>query len=174
MKAFYTELIRKFKDSDIKNKFTSNNLPSVKFVDLYAGQDYNEKGFEAHLFPAVFVKWSIDYKSKMPIATITFRLAYEQLRDTSSISRASEKSLQFLDFITVVDDVIKSIETPNTGKITLLSEDFNIEDTIVDVYTLVYNCTYSGKKNTLKTAFKQGVIDDVNLSGNLHTKLLID
>ncbi|MCD8418734.1 hypothetical protein, partial [Tenacibaculum finnmarkense] len=60
------------------------------------------------------------------------------------------------------------------GKITLLSEDFNIEDTIVDVYTLVYNCTYSGKKNTLKTAFKQGVIDDVNLSGNLHTKLLID
>ncbi len=146
MKAFYTELIRKFKDSDIKNKFTGNNLPHVKFVDLYAGQDYNEKGFEAHLFPAVFVKWSIDYKSKMPIATITFRLAYEQLRDTSSISRASEKSLQFLDFITVVDEVIKSIETPNTGKITLLSEDFNIEDTIVDVIRWYITVRIQAKK----------------------------
>lgn len=174
MKAFYTELIRRFKDTAIKNSFTTKGLPPVKFIDLYAGQDYNENAFETHLFPAIFVKWNIDYKPDTPVATITLRLAYEQLRDTSSISRTTDESLRFLDFIEQVDVIVKSIETENTGKLTLLSEDLNIEDTIVDVFTLVYNCTYSGKKNTQQKEILQGSIDTLTTERNLITKLLMD
>lgn len=167
MKILYLKIIETFKKDEIIKRFRDKNLPIVKHVDLYKGQDYNQGAFEASLFPALFVKWNIDYKSKPAIATITFRLCWEQLRDTSSLNSDPQQALKFLDFIDEVDSILKEIETEHTGKFTLVTEELNAEDTIIDTQELVYTCNYTGKESTSITNYKKGIIDDTDALGTL-------
>lgn len=167
MKALYLKIIETFENQNTQEKFTDLNLPFVKHIDLYAGQDYNEQAFEAHLLPALFVKWSIDYNTRPAIATITFRLCWEQLRDTSSLSTDKTKSLQFLEFINKVDEILKEIETEHTGKFTLATEEINIEDTVTDSQSLVYTCNYTGKEKKAITIYQKGAIENTENNGHI-------
>jgi hypothetical protein len=172
MKNFYNKLHEVFDKQETKDTFINQGVPPVRYIDLYAGQEYDPQNFEAHLFPAVFVRWSIDYKQSPPIATLTFRLCYEQLRDMSNISQHKQEALKFIDFIALVDAAIKSIETLSTGKISLMSEDLSIEDTVVDVYILTYHCSYVGKQSAPQTKYLQGTVDDIMLQSKLMASLL--
>lgn len=172
MKAFYNQLISTFITPETKGKFTSKGIIPIKHIDLYAGQDFNENSFETHGYPALFIQWSINYSTTPAVATITFKICNEQLRDVSSISQSREKGLKFMDLINITDSIIKTIETEHTGKLTLLSEDFNIEDTIVDTYTLVYQCSYTGKQNTLQKEYLQGTVDKVSVDSGLFQRLM--
>ncbi|CAA0152566.1 hypothetical protein [Tenacibaculum maritimum] len=169
MKVLYLKIVETFKKDKIIKRFTDKNLPIVKHIDLYRGQDYNQGAFEASLFPALFVKWSIDYKTRPAIATITFRLCWEQLRDTSSLNNNPEQALKFLDFIDEVDNILKEIETEHTGKFTLATEELNAEDTIIDTESLVYTCNYTGKESTSIIDYQKGVIDNTEMIGTLFT-----
>ncbi len=172
MKAFYLQIHEIFELNTTKQQFTDKQLPTVNFIDLYAGQDYNEEAFEGHLYPALYLQWNIDYKTTPATATVTVRLCYEQLRDTSNLGRNKDEALRFLDFIKEVDTVLKTIETDSTGKLSLVSEGLNIEDTIVDTYTLLYNCSYTGNEKNTTTQYDSGSIDDVAVTGNLYKTLL--
>lgn len=76
---------------------------------------------------------------------LTFYLCYEQLHDMSNLGTNTDLALKFLDFIEITDKVLKSIETPNTGKLYLLNEQNKIDETITDTYLLNYQCNYTGK-----------------------------
>nr|BFF39058.1 hypothetical protein BACY1_08630 [Tenacibaculum mesophilum] len=169
MKNLYLKIIEKFNQAETIERFTEKGLPYIKTIDLYAGQDYNEGAFEAHLFPALFVKWSIDYLQNPPSALLTFRVCWEQLRDTSNLNETPEEALRFIDFINLVDEVLKEIETENTSKFTLLSEELNIEDTITDTHSLNYRCSYTGKSKIAKTNYQAGAIDEVQEQGEIFT-----
>lgn len=168
MKNLYLKIIDVFKTDETKQRFIDKELTPVNHVDFYRGQDYNQA--EAHNFPALFVKWSVDYTQSPPSAILTFRVAWEQLRDTSSTNPTPKKSLKFIDFINLVDEILKEIETEHTSKFTLLNEELNVEDTIVDSHTLSYRCSYTGKSKIAKIEYKKGSIESLNENGHLITR----
>ena len=166
MKTFYKKAIEVFEKPETKTKFTSQNISPVSYIDLYAGQDLNEENFELFSQPALFIDWDIDYSGDVPRATVTFYCCFEQLRDTSNISLNKDLGLKFLDYIDIIDEVAGTIETEISGKLELVSEGFNKMDSIVDIYLLTYECSYSGRKNPL-SKYQAGDYDKLNLEGNL-------
>lgn len=172
MKAFYKQLHEVFAKDENKDLYRKSGVVPPQFIDMYAGQDYNDTLFEAHLFPAIFVRWTIAYTDNYEAtATLTFRLCYEQLRDLSNLGQNKNEALKFIDFICITDEILKTIETPNTGKLHLINEELNIEDTVVDVFTLTYQCSYSGKQKAPQTQGKQGNFDVVNIEKKLRERL---
>ena len=166
MKTFYNKLIEVFEKPENKAKFTDQNIAPVEYVDIYAGQDQFEENFELFSRPALLVDWDLNYQSDTPTATVTLYCCYEQLRDTSNISLNRELGLKFLDYIDIIDEVAGTIETAVSGKLNLVSEGFNKMDSIVDIYLLTYECSYSGRKNPL-SKYQAGDYDKLNLDGNL-------
>ena len=166
MKEFYKKAIEVFEKAENKAKFTDQNISPVSYIDLYAGQDLNEENFELFSQPALFIDWDIDYSGDVPRATLTLYCCFEQLRDTSNISLNRELGLKFLDYIDIIDEVATTIETEVSGKLELVSEGFNKMDSIVDIYLLTYECSYSGRKKPLDK-YQAGDYDKLNLDGNL-------
>lgn len=173
MKNFYNQLHEVFSKEETKDLYRQKGLVPVQYIDLYAGQDYMEEFFETHLFPAVLVRWSINYADNSSgVATLTFRLGYEQLRDMSNLGQSKNEGLKFLDFIALTDEILKTIETENTGKLHLISEELNIEETIVDVFTLTYQCSYFGKQKAPQPKRLQGNYDTIEFEQQLKKSLL--
>ena len=166
MQTFYRKLIEAFEKPENKAVFTDKNISPVEYIDLYAGQEQFEENFELFSRPATLVEWGVDYGGDVPIATITLYCCYEQLRDTSNISLNRELGLQFLDYIDCIDSVAQTIETEKTGKLELVSEGFHKMDSIVDVYLLTYECSYSGRKSP-RGDYQEGEIETLDLKGNL-------
>lgn len=166
MQNFYRKLIEVFEQNESKAQFTNKDVSAVEYIDLYAGQEQFEENFELFARPALLVDWSVDYGGDIPIATITLYCCFEQLRDTSNTSLNRELGLKFLDYIDSIDYVAQTIETENTGKLELVSEGFHKMDSIVDVYLLTYDCSYSGRKNP-RDSNQEGCYDKLDLKGTL-------
>lgn len=166
MKTFYKKAIEVFEKPETKTKFTTQNISPVSYIDLYAGQDLNEDNFELFSQPALFIDWDVDYSGDVPRATVTLYCCFEQLRDTSNISLNKDLGLKFLDYIDIIDEVAGTIETAVSGKLNLVSEGFNKMDSIVDIYLLTYECSYSGRKNPL-SKYEAGDYDTLDLKPNL-------
>lgn len=172
MKLFYKKLIATFSMEDVKDRYRTAGIVPPQFIDLYAGQEYNPEAFEIHNYPAILVDWSIDYRNQPPIATINFNLLYEQLRDTSNLGQNTDEALKFIEFIAITDEVLKTIETEHTGKLNLNTEGNKLDDTVVDVYTLSYQCSYNGKLAEPQTGYIKGQIENLTTRQGLFTKLL--
>ncbi|OWP87858.1 hypothetical protein BWK60_01510 [Flavobacterium covae] len=168
MKEFYEKMVSVFMEEQTKDIYRSQGVLPVRFVDLYAGQDYDPQNFDAHLFPALFVHWSVDHTSQT--ATMTIRLAYEQLRDYSSVSSNAKEALKFLDFVRITNKILVSFHTKNTGRLVLMGEELAVDETVVDVYILTYSCRYQGMATPKE--YLKGVIENVHLETDLYQKLL--
>jgi hypothetical protein len=166
MKTFYNKLIEAFEKLENKAKFTAQEIAPVQYIDIYAGQDQFEENFELFSRPALLIDWDIDHKSTPPTATITMYCGYEQLRDTSNISLNRDLGLKFLDYVEIIDEVTRTIESERTGKLELVSEGFNKMDSIVDIYLFTYQCSYLSKKNPLRN-YEAGDYDTLELKPNL-------
>ncbi len=171
MNLFYKKLIATFKKEETKDLYRTKGIPAPKFVDLYAGQDVIPEKFEVVPFPALLVDWTIDYRSNPPIATLNFSLLYEQLRDTSNFGKNTNEALKFIDFVSITDEVLKTIETEHTGKLNLTTEGNKLDDTVVDVYNLSYQCSYSGKLPAPQTGYIKGEIENLVTRQGLYAKL---
>ena len=172
MKLFYNKLIATFKKEETKDRYRTAGVKPPQFIDLYAGQDVIPEKFEAMNYPALLLDWVIDYKAVPPVATLNFHLCYEQLRDTSNLGRNTDEALKFIDFIEITDEVLKTIETKHTGKLNLASEGNKLDDTVVDVYDLSYQCSYSGKLAAPQTGYVTGEIENLSVRKGLYAKLL--
>jgi hypothetical protein len=171
MKLFYNKLTDKFNQEETKDKYRLKGIKPIQFIDLYAGQDYMPDAFEATNYPALLVDWSIDYKVIPPIATLNFTLCYEQLRDSSNLGKNTAEALKTLDFIQITDEILKSIETPHTGKLNLISEGSKLDETVMDVYNLSYQCSYSGKLPFPKLPLIGGKVENLNDKAGLYDRL---
>lgn len=172
MKTFYIALHTAFEKAQNLQKFTAVDLPYIKIIDLYAGQDFDATNFDVHPTPALYFSWSIDYKTEPATATLNFRIAYEQLRDTSNLSLSKDKALKFFEMADVVDKIIKEIKTQHTGAPHLIFEGQELEPTVVDVYLLTYECPYYGNQKTQQCQILPGRIDDLELKKELFKKVL--
>lgn len=166
MQNFYRKLIEAFELDENKAKFIEKNVAPVAYIDLYASQEQFEDNFELFAQNALLVEWSVNYDGDVPIATVTLYCCFEQLRDTSNISFNRDLGLRFLDYIDAIDEVATSIETEKTGKLEIVSEGFHKMDSIVDVYLLTYECSYSGRKNP-HDKYQAGDYENLDLKGNL-------
>ncbi len=172
MKIFYNKLFTTFQKEENKDRYRSAGIKPIQHIDLYTGQDVIPEKFEVMNYPALLVDWTIDYKTVPPVATLNFHLCYEQLRDTSNMGKNTAEALKFIDFIEITDAVLKTIETEHTGKLNLISEGNKLDDTVVDVYNLSYQCTYSGKLPGPRTGYIRGQIETLTDRQGLYTKLL--
>ena len=165
MKLFYKKIIETFNNETNKQLFLDQNISPVQYIDLYAGQDQFDDNFELFSQPALLVEWDINHSDDIPAVTVKFYCCYEQLRDTSNISLNRNLGLKFLDFIAIIDQIIRTIESEDTGKLKIQSEGFNKMDSIVDIYLLTYNCSGTAKKSPLQ--YEEGKIETLDLQSNL-------
>jgi hypothetical protein len=165
MKTFYKKLIQTIELPDNQSKFTDQNIAPVQYIDIYAGQDQFEENFELFARPAVLVDWDINYDGDQPSATINLYCCYEQLRDTSNISLNRELGLKFLDYIAIIDEMVRTIESEETGKLELVSEGFNKMDSIVDIYLFTYKCSFTERKNP--RLYVEGGYETIDLKGKI-------
>lgn len=171
MKLFYNKLVQTFSKDKIKDKFRNKGIKPIQFIDLYAGQEYNPEHFEGHNYPAMLVNWDIDYKIKPPVCNLTFTICYEQMRDTSNLGKNTKEALLYLDLISEIDVTLKTIQTEHTGQLKLLTEGQKLDDTVCDVYTLTYECSYSGKLPEPRTGYLKGQIENLTEKRGLYAKL---
>ncbi len=145
MKEFYTTLISVFEKEENKDRYRLNGLLPPQFFDIYAGQDLDPESFDIYPMPAIFLTWSIDHRQTPAQATITFRLCYEQMRDTSSLGKNTAEALKFIDFMEITDHILSKIQTKYTGKLIPATEEPNLEPVVIDQYLLTYTCSYNKK-----------------------------
>lgn len=174
MKNFYKKIISTFDKEETIDRFIEQSISPVKYIDIYAGQDLDPENFELFSSASLLVEWNIDHNQNPAIANITFHVGYEQLRDTSNISINRELGLKFLDYIDLINEVLSGIESESTGKLKLINEGFNQMDSIVDVYLLQYECSYSGKIKNPQDNYLEGSYEKLNLEGNLVNKFNFD
>lgn len=167
MKTFYKALINQFKKEEIKDQFREQGITPIRYIDLYAAQEQFEENFELFSQNALLVEWDVDYSLDTPIATINIYCCYEQLRDTSNIAANLELGLKFLDYVDITNTIIQEIETLTTGKLELITEGFHKMDSIVDVYLISYQCSYTGRKKSPQSKYQEGEYDKLNLTNNL-------
>ena len=157
MKDLYKRIIEKLTTPEAAAAYRKAGLPACKFVDLYRGQYLNWEAFDASPVPAVLFEFNISHSSAAEAtANITLHLCYEQAQDSSSISRSKGSALKFFDFAEVTARLLEGLESENTGKLELSSEEMVKDDAIVNVYTLSYNCRYKRKGKESKYKFVTG------------------
>lgn len=169
MKAFYSKLIETFQREEIKDIYRTKGVDYPRFIDLYGGQDMDPESFEIYPHPAIFVTWTIDHRQKPSLVTVTFRLCFEQYRDTSNIGRNTAEALKFLDYVDITDDILRKFESPDTGKLTPATEELNIEPIVTDQYILTYNCSYRNKKISQDAS---GEYDEITVKSGLYLNML--
>lgn len=168
MKEFYKKLVETFAKEEIKDIYRLKGLDCPKFIDLYAGQDLDPESFDIYPCPAIFVSWSIDYRQKPAVANLSFRLCYEQMRDTSSLGKNTAEALKFIDFIEITNDILEDFESPCTGKLNPATEELNLEPIVVDQFILTYNCSYTKKAREKIT----GSIENIKIKSGLYASVL--
>lgn len=168
MKAFYTTLLEVLQSNSFKQELATAGISPLQLIDLYRQQEHFDENFD--LFAnSVLVEWEIDYIKNPAIATITLHCCYEQLRDTSNLSNNPEHALKFFDFYELIDQAVRTIETSDTGKLSLTHEGQDKMDSIVDVYLLTYECSYTGRKKPAHT--QDGDFETLVIEGQLKKEL---
>ncbi|MEG1200335.1 MAG: hypothetical protein RSD53_13140 [Algoriella sp.] len=173
MKNLYNKIIEKLESEEVLDDFIKEGVSPPKYIDIYAGQDLDEDNFDLFGENALFIDWDIDHTTEPPTATVTFRLAYEQLRDTSNISLNRELGLKFLTYVDQVHNILDGFESEKTGKLELTKEGFNKMDSIVDIYIFEYECSYNGRKSPQRN-IHEGSYDKLQLTGQLVEKVEYD
>lgn len=143
MKAFYNKLIETLTSNEAVEKFTENNVRAIVMVDLFRGQYLYEDSFEMLILPAVLLEYSIDYENQEAI--ISLHLCYEQVAETNNLSLAKDNALMFFDFVDTVYNLVYKMESANTGKLKIISEGQQKDDTPTNVHLLTFKCSYMGK-----------------------------
>ncbi|WP_271782211.1 hypothetical protein [Aquimarina algiphila] len=169
MKTLYNNIIAKLMSNEAKTAYAQSSVAACKFVDLYRGQYLNWEAFDTFPLPAVLFEFGVNYDSKGEgTATITLHLCYEQLQDTSSITRTRDNALKFFDFVTVTNTLLSELESQHTGKLQLVSEETIKDDAIVNVYLLTFSSRYNGR-NTEKYKYVNG--EELKVNGKIRYDL---
>ncbi|WP_312557080.1 hypothetical protein [Empedobacter brevis] len=161
MKELYHKIILEFSKQEIIDIFTQEGITPPQLIDLYTRQDLDETNTELGTKNNLFIDWAINHREKPSTATIICRLSYGQFHNTST-QNADDF---FLIYIEKVHDVLKQLETQNTGKLKLVHEGFNDhEKSILNLYQLQFECSYSGKSDLIEF---NGSYDKIMLKNEL-------
>jgi hypothetical protein len=157
---FYNKIITKFESEEVLNSFEEDNISPPKQIGMYMRQDLDPNNLDLFEDNFLFIDWKVDHSIDYPIATISFRLPYKQLRDISNpVNRDFE--VNFLKYVNKVREILTEFETDTTGKLEFIEEKFSRKKTVVDTYVLKFECSYIGIK---KQEDELGTYEELYLS----------
>jgi len=167
MDCFYLALLEAFEVPANKELYKNEKLPAPKVIDFYAGQDQEPESFSNAFLPALYFSWTVNYGEDYHTASLQFRLAFENLRDTSNLSLQREKALGFFKMAKITDHILKNITTEVTGTLSLTDEGLVLEPTLTDVFLLNYECVYQGNEKTRQRETVAGKFDGTHINKSL-------
>lgn len=145
-----------------KDLFTKYNLPPVKYIDLYRGQPLAPERFELYDIPALFLEYSIDWKTKK--LNLSVHVVTDQTHSTSSISLNKLSGLQIFTLYKVVKQLLNGLSSETTGKLELAGERPTEAD-VVNYQIIDYTCSI--EESELEEKFAQGTIESLNVKKQL-------
>lgn len=171
MKSFFTKLQERLFSEEAKQCFHNANVKPIAEIDFYKQQYLSQELFETLILPAVLVDFDIVYPNhKKPAeATISLHCCYEIIRDTSGRKQVTgNNALTFFDFVDIIFSLVKDLESPNTGKLELTSENQEKNDSIIYTHILTFKCTYTGKLTKLKDKYTFTEENKLSLNTDSH------
>lgn len=169
MKEFYKKVITTLQSEAAINAFTAKSVPAIKQIDLYRGQYLYEDEFEQLLLPAVLVEYNINHQSNT--ATINIHCCWEQLYETDSKSADRDAALMFFDWQDVLYDLLYELESKNTGKLKLLTEGMQKDDSPTNVHVFSFECSYLGRVKKAADKYNTAELEALTASGTIKNKV---
>ena len=153
MKAFIKKLYEQLTNEAAKTAYLDAGcLPCVAVMN-YKGQYLNFENYELFPCPSVLFQYSLNRLNDnegVLEASITLHLCYERVLDDSSLSPHLDKALEYHIFNDVTYDLIKNLQSKDTGKMRFESEDQQKMEAIVSVHLMTFTASYNGRLNKLK------------------------
>lgn len=153
--------------------FVNAGLPPVATIDKFRGQPLNPEAFEIFALPAVFYNmkcdWSKSGKSYNGIMTVEFHIVQDATWEISNISTNMEEGLKQVDLLNLVRRVLDGVSSPNTGKLTRLTE--IPVDSGVTIYDMI---AYTGSFTDPAVVNNQNLVEvtpEMGLEGQLVKRL---
>jgi len=153
MKAFIKKLYDQLTNEAAKTAYLNAGCLPCKAVMNYKGQYLSFENYELFPCPSVLFQYTlnrINDNEGVLEATITLHLCYERVLDASSLSIDLDKALEYHVFNDVTYDLIKNLQTEDTGKLSFESEDQQKMEAIVSVHLMTFTASYNGRLNKLK------------------------
>lgn len=170
MKEFYNKITNVLTNEQAIEKFTENSVKAVQQVDLYRGQYLYEEEFEQLLLPTVLVEFTINHETQK--ATIILHCCWEQIFESDNKSVDQESALKLFDFVDVIFDLTNDLESENTGKLKIISEGTQKDDTPTNVYLLTFECSYMGRVKKASDKYNYATGDDLSTVGTIKPKVI--
>lgn len=156
MKNFYLKLQEILFSPEAETAFKNKGVKPVSEIDFFKRQYSFQESFDLMNLPSVFVEISIDYENqnKPGNMEIILHCCYQITEKSSGVRKTSKvNSLKFIDFYEMVFNLVKNLESEDTGKLTLTSENTGDSNGIVYVYLFTFRCSYTGRHTPIQDQF---------------------
>lgn len=137
MEELYEKILERLQSQTALDLFAENDLPNIKYIDLYRGQPKSPGRFEYFDLPALFIDYSINWSVRE--ITLEVHAVTDQNHSTSNISPNRLKGLDIIRYIEIIKDLLIDLETSVTSKLALQSEQ-PLEADVVNYHIVSFSC----------------------------------
>ena len=156
MKKCYLKFQERLFSDKAKALFTEANVKPVASIDFFKQQYLVQEEFDLMVLPAVYVDYEINHDpdKKSSDVVITLHLCYETLRDTTGRKKmTANNALKFFDYVDIVYELVKDLQTDETGKMELTGENQEKNDAIIYTHLLIFKASYHGRFELAKNQY---------------------
>lgn len=161
------------------NVLGEDSEPAFKFIDLWNGQtehvgDDGTADNDPFDMPALFMEFDVDKISTIGVyqvdldVTITLYVAFESMEDTDIEAPNKDKSLQFLELLSLLHENIQGYTSDQSGSLYVQSmRRYKTKSNFI-VYMITYTTTlrdtsaYSKRRDTVTTPVNPDISIEIN------------
>ncbi len=164
MDKLYLKILERIDEK--QDLFISNNVPVIKYIDLYRGQPLAPERFELFDLPALFLEYSINWETN--ILSLGVHVVTDQTHSTSSISPNKMSGLEIITLYNVIKEVLKELSSKHTGKLKLVGER-PAETDVVNYQILDFTCSI--EEVTLEASYQEGIIGTIKTKKHINYQI---
>lgn len=144
-----------------KQAFIDNQLTPIKYMDLYRGQPVAPERFEIFALPAIFFNYNIDWTQSEKgsgLLTLDAHVLIDAGHHTDSVSPNKETGLSIVKYYRFIDYVLRYLESENTSKLKLISEN-PVETDYYNYHIMQYQAVITD--TWVKHPMNEGTIEEL-------------
>ena len=164
----YLKILETLQSEEAKKEFADQNLQPIKYIDLYRGQPIRPARFEYFDLPAVFVGYTINWRTQE--VSLDIHVMLDQNHSTSSISINKLKGLEIMKYYEVIRGLLVDLESEETGKLQLSNEQ-SIEADVVNYQVITFSCKI---EKVVKKKYVESEIKDINIDKGQIRRFFMD
>lgn len=157
MKNLYLKINEKIKASD--DQFTSRNLPLIKHIDLFNGEELLPEAYKQYTLPALFTEYKIDWEKQ--VLNLKLHVLLAKGESTASTSNNQLEALKVFDTYNLLKHLLIGLESESTGKLQLVGEESKSSNT-VNHQTIDFTCRI--EKTVLEGKFTESRIESLSIA----------